>query len=193
MRREQVVGRTVAEVRGAEFAGALQPLVEQACRGEPSVIELHNVMDDGALRWSRTDTLKIDQSFIRDITTDPDDKAITAAIIALAHSLGLDGVAEGVETAEQLAFLTERGCDDYQGHYFARPLESGAFIDRVIRHQGQATPAPLPAHAPTARSTRAACARVAPSRAQASAYAANHRAQWRRRHGAPRSPARLPA
>jgi EAL domain-containing protein (putative c-di-GMP-specific phosphodiesterase class I) len=84
------------------------------------------------------DTLKIDQSFIRDITTDPDDKAITAAIIALAHSLGLDVVAEGVETEEQLAFLTARGCDYYQGHYFSEALESAAFIDLVSRHQGGA-------------------------------------------------------
>lgn len=94
------------------------------------------------------DTLKIDQSFIRDLTTDPDDKAITAAIIALAHSLGLDVVAEGVETAEQLAFLTERGCDYYQGHYFSEALESAAFIELVSRHQGGATGTPGRARAP---------------------------------------------
>ena len=87
------------------------------------------------------DTLKIDQSFIRDITTDPDDKAITAGIIALAHSLALDVVAEGVETAEQLAFITERGCDYYQGHYFSEALESSAFIDLVISlRNGEAHP-----------------------------------------------------
>ena len=79
------------------------------------------------------DTLKIDKSFIRDITTDPDDKAISAAIIALAHGLGLDVVAEGVETAEQLAFLTERGCNYYQGHFFSEPLESAEFIKVATR------------------------------------------------------------
>lgn len=81
------------------------------------------------------DTLKIDQSFIRDITTDPDDKAITAAIIALAHSLALDVVAEGVESAEQLAFLAERGCNYYQGHHFSAPLDSAAFIALALRHR----------------------------------------------------------
>jgi diguanylate cyclase (GGDEF)-like protein/PAS domain S-box-containing protein len=85
------------------------------------------------------DTLKIDQSFIRDITTDPDDKAITAAIIALAHTLNLDVVAEGVETAEQLAFLTERGCDYYQGNYFSEPIDSAAFIGLVRNRQGEGT------------------------------------------------------
>ncbi|MGB7542477.1 MAG: EAL domain-containing protein, partial [Burkholderiales bacterium] len=68
------------------------------------------------------DALKIDRAFIRDVTTDPDDAAIAIAIINLAHSLELKVVAEGVETAAQLNFLRERGCDEMQGFYFARPL-----------------------------------------------------------------------
>ena len=68
------------------------------------------------------DTLKIDQSFIRDIGTDPDDAAIASAIIALAHTLKLTVVAEGVETADQLEFLTRHGCDRTQGYFFSRPL-----------------------------------------------------------------------
>ena len=87
------------------------------------------------------DILKIDQSFIRDITTDPDDKAITAGIIAMAHSLGLQVVAEAVETAEQLAFLTERGCDFYQGHLYSPPLESSAFIALALSRRSGADPA----------------------------------------------------
>jgi diguanylate cyclase (GGDEF)-like protein len=76
------------------------------------------------LRRFPIDTLKIDQSFIRDIGTDPDDAAIASAIIALAHTLKLTVVAEGVETEDQLEFLSRHGCDRTQGYLFSRPLSA---------------------------------------------------------------------
>jgi EAL domain-containing protein (putative c-di-GMP-specific phosphodiesterase class I) len=66
--------------------------------------------------------LKIDQSFIRDITVDPNDTAIVVAIINMARSLDLDTIAEGVETAGQLALLRSKGCRVGQGFFFAAPL-----------------------------------------------------------------------
>ena len=69
------------------------------------------------------DTLKIDKEFIGDITTDPDDEAITATVITMAHSLGLNVVAEGVETVEQLNYLREQGCDEVQGFWLSPPLD----------------------------------------------------------------------
>ena len=67
-------------------------------------------------------TLKIDRTFVRDIVTDRNDHTIVATIIAMAHSLGMDVIAEGIETEEQLDLLIAQQCDHYQGYYFSRPV-----------------------------------------------------------------------
>ena len=75
------------------------------------------------------DKLKIDQSFVRDITTDANDANIVETIIAMARHLSLDVIAEGVETEEERRFLFERGCTHYQGYYFSRPLPAARFVE----------------------------------------------------------------
>ncbi len=82
-------------------------------------------------------TLKIDQSFVRDIMSDPDDATIAEAIIAMGQSLNLNVIAEGVETEEQVCFLRGRGCDWIQGHLVSEPLSSPQFIKWLKQNHSQ--------------------------------------------------------
>lgn len=78
----------------------------------------------GYLKRFPIDTIKIDKSFIENVTTDSNDAAIIQTIIGLAHNLGYGLIAEGVETAEQLEFLRAMGCESYQGYLYSRPLDN---------------------------------------------------------------------
>lgn len=87
------------------------------------------------------DLLKIDQSFVHDCAGDNSDAEIVRAIIAMARSLKLNLIAEGVETDDQLAFLQSEGCHDYQGYLFSKPLPDEAFCELLAAHSLPATPA----------------------------------------------------
>jgi EAL domain-containing protein (putative c-di-GMP-specific phosphodiesterase class I) len=81
------------------------------------------------LRKFPVDILKIDQSFVRQISASEEDRAIVTAVIGLAHNLRLRVIAEGVETQDELAFLRDCQCDEVQGYYFSRPLPADAFAE----------------------------------------------------------------
>jgi len=104
---------------------------------------IHLAMDDfgsgyaslSYLKQFPFDKLKIDCSYVRDITSNPDSYAITRAVIAMAHSLHLKVIAEGVETEGQLCYLRDHGCDEMQGYYFSRPVPAAELTD-LLRSGG---------------------------------------------------------
>lgn len=94
----------------------------------------------GYLKQFPVDVLKIDRSFVDEVSTNADDAAIVRAIVSMAHNLDIQVVAEGVETAEQLAFLRECECDFVQGYFFSRPVAPAAAVAFAVRHR-EARPA----------------------------------------------------
>lgn len=86
------------------------------------------------LRKFPIESVKIDRSFIRDIAVDPDDAAIVSAVIAMAHGLRPNVIAEGVETQDQVPFLRERGCGEIQGFYYSRPVTASEIAAFEARH-----------------------------------------------------------
>lgn len=107
---------------------------------------VHTSIDDFGTGYSSlahlkrfpVDTLKIDQSFIRNITTDRGNAGIVQAIISLSHTLGLTVVAEGVETPDEYRYLSARGCDQIQGYYTGRPVPPEEMIERLRPMQSYA-------------------------------------------------------
>jgi diguanylate cyclase (GGDEF)-like protein len=89
------------------------------------------------LRRLPLDKLKIDSAFIREVATSSDDAAIVRAIVSLAHSLHLKVIAEGVETPDQLGFLRDLGCDQYQGYHYSAPVPNNVFVAMLREHQAE--------------------------------------------------------
>ncbi len=140
------------ELELTESVAMSDPLGAVVAIDEINALGVHMAIDDFGTGYSslsylkrfKVDKLKIDKSFVQDITTDPDDKAIASAIIGLASILGLRTIAEGVETPGQLAWLRLQGCDEAQGYFFSPPVSAP---DLVMWAAGLGL-VPQPTHTP---------------------------------------------
>jgi EAL domain-containing protein (putative c-di-GMP-specific phosphodiesterase class I) len=140
------------ELELTESVAMSDPLGAVVAIDEINALGVHMAIDDFGTGYSslsylkrfKVDKLKIDKSFVQDITTDPDDKAIASAIIGVASSLGLRTIAEGVETPGQLAWLRLQGCDEAQGYFFSPPVSAP---DLVMWAAGLGL-VPQPTHTP---------------------------------------------
>jgi diguanylate cyclase (GGDEF)-like protein len=125
LRDPEGVGRTVSALRAVGVSVA----IDDFGTGYSSLSHLKRFP---------IDTLKIDRSFVADVLTDRDDAAIVYAVIALAHALEINVVAEGVETEAQRVLLAQQGCGAYQGYLFSRPVPAADFEALVRKHQSDA-------------------------------------------------------
>ena len=132
------------ELELTESTAMDNPVAAMTVIGELHELGIGMAIDDFGTGYSsmsylkrlRANRLKIDQSFVQDLFSNPEDKAIVTAIISMAGSLGLKTIAEGVETRAQLDFLREQGCDEIQGYYFSKPLPADkleAFVRGHLR------------------------------------------------------------
>lgn len=137
---DRILGETGLDPRWLELELTESMVMQDVDRAGEVMNELKQLgvcltMDDFGTGYSSLsylkrfpfDKLKIDQSFVRDITSDPDNAAIARAVIALGHSLGLKIIAEGGETQGQFDFMCRNGCDEFQGYFFSRPLAADNF------------------------------------------------------------------
>jgi EAL domain-containing protein (putative c-di-GMP-specific phosphodiesterase class I) len=133
------------ELELTESAVMDQPDAAEATMRRLKTLGVRLAMDDfgtgysslAALKRFPVDVVKIDRSFVNDIPGDAGDSALTRAIIAMGHSLGLHVVAEGVERRDQLDFLRHEGCDEYQGYWFAKPMPEAA-LTSLLTHAPRA-------------------------------------------------------
>jgi EAL domain-containing protein (putative c-di-GMP-specific phosphodiesterase class I) len=132
------------ELELTEGVAMHNPQQVSATMAELAQLGVHMAMDDFGTGYSslsylkryQVSKLKIDQSFVRDIASDVDDRAIVKAIISMAHSLGLCTIAEGVETQEQIDFLRREGCAQIQGYWLSKPLSAEA-LTAFVQQRGQ--------------------------------------------------------
>jgi EAL domain-containing protein (putative c-di-GMP-specific phosphodiesterase class I) len=117
------LGRAIANMRALRLIG-VQLAIDDFGKGFSSL---------NYLKHFPVDQIKIDRSFIREIAIHPDDAAITTAIIAMGHALGLRVIAEGVETEAHLTLLQKQGCDEVQGYLVGRPVPADRFVDHLAR------------------------------------------------------------
>ncbi|MBS1170727.1 MAG: response regulator receiver modulated diguanylate cyclase/phosphodiesterase with sensor(s) [Burkholderiaceae bacterium] len=155
----QRIDPSLFEIEITESAMMLDMVAAVRNMGQLKELGVHIALDDFGTGYSSMaylsrfpiDIVKIDQSFVRDITTNPANAAIAKATIAMSHKLGKKVLAEGVETLEQMTYLRRSECDEMQGYYFSRPVPAGE-IARMLR-QDRRVAAQSPKEEAAARDT----------------------------------------
>ena len=146
--QEENLPAHLLELELTEGAAMNDPTAAIATMDKLHHLGVHMAIDDFGTGYSSLNYLKkfnvfkvkIDQSFVRDITIDADDRAIVNAIISMARSLGIRTIAEGVETGQQLEYLRAQNCDEVQGYYFSRPVPPQEMFELLTKQASALRP-----------------------------------------------------